>query len=94
MQQFSSPTDQLDSLMRITDNELVQKLGDLALLGDWFAFLKPTWLQRSGLGALLADDGLAARPAILFRGQSVALPGATDCRENAPRPQAPLAYLR
>jgi hypothetical protein len=85
MRQFSSLGDQVDPLVRITDNELVQKLGDLALVGNWFAFLKPAWLERSGLGALLADGGLLApRPAILFRGQHIALPGATIAEKTLP----------
>jgi hypothetical protein len=71
--------------VHITDYELVQKLGDLALLGKWFAFLKPQWLERSGLGALLASSGqVVPRPAIIFRGQKISLPGATIEEKTLP----------
>jgi hypothetical protein len=81
----SSPGDSFDSLVRISDNELVQKLSDLALLGNWFAFLKPQWLERSGLDMLLASGGRGApRPAIIFRGQNISLPGATIAKKALP----------
>lgn len=81
----SSSGDSFDALVRITDDELVRKLGDLALLGDWFAFLKPQWLERSGLGALLASSAQAVpKPAILFRGQDISLPGATIAKKALP----------
>lgn len=77
---ISSPGDSYDSLVRVTDYELVNKLGDLALLGNWFAFLKPEWLARSGMDTLLASSGIGQavpKPSILFRGQKISLPGAT-----------------
>jgi hypothetical protein len=78
-----------DPLVRISDFELVNKLGDLVLLGKWFAFLKPGWLARSGMEALLATAGIAQsapKPAILFRGQEQTLPGATLAARNLPGP--------
>ena len=76
----SPPGNDYDALVSISDYDLVNKLGELALLGNWFAFLKPEWLARSGMDTLLAVSGLASavpRPAILFRGQKITLPGAT-----------------
>lgn len=76
----SSPGDSYDSLVHITDYELVNRLGDVALLGQWFAFLKPEWLERSGMDMLLASSGIGQavpKPSIIFRGQKVSLPGAT-----------------
>ena len=61
----SSPGDNYDSLVRITDYELVNRLGDLALLGNWFAFLKPEWLERSGMDTLLASSGIEHAVAVM-----------------------------
>lgn len=83
----SSPDDSYDSLVQITDYELVNKLGDLALLGRWFAFLKAGWLARSGMDTLLASSGVTQiepKPTILFRGQKISLPGATIEEKQLP----------
>src|SRR5437667_8344760 len=69
-----------DPTVRISDFSLVDKLGDAALVGKWFVFLKEGWLNRAGIERLLTIAGLPhmeAKPAILFRGKDeIALPGA------------------
>ena len=83
-----SPGDDYDPLVHISDYELLEKLDDLALLGRWFAFLKPEWLARSGMDTLLASSGVAQpapKPAILFRGQKISLPGATIEAKQLPQ---------
>jgi hypothetical protein len=85
----SSPPTSYDSLVQISDYNLVAKLGDLVRLGNWFAFLKPEWLASSGLDKLMATTGLvqqqlAPKPAIIFRGQEMALPGATVAAKSLP----------
>src|SRR5579883_2755092 len=90
----STPGENYDALIRITDYELVNKLGDLALLGNWFAFLKPEWLERSGMDALLASSGVGQvvpKPSIIFRGRKFSLPGATV--EEKPLPALKLLSL-
>lgn len=80
--------DDYDSLVHITDYELVNKLEDSALLGRWFAYLKPDWLARSGMDKLMALAGAAQtapKAAILFRGQEITLPGATIAAKKLPR---------
>jgi hypothetical protein len=89
-----SPGDNYDSLVRITDYELVNRLGDLALLGNWFAFLKPEWLERSGMDTLLESSGIGQavpKPSIIFRGRKFSLPGAT--LEEKPLPALKLLSL-
>lgn len=80
MIQQNMPLD-YDPSLRISDFSLIEKLGDSVLLGNWFAFLKANWLQRSGMEPLLAISGVMASPpksAILFRGKDeLTLPGAT-----------------
>ncbi len=69
-----------DSSVHISDFSLIEKLGDSALLGKWFVFLKADWPRRSGMERLLAISGLsgAAKPALLFRGkEELSLPGVT-----------------
>ncbi|HEY6542780.1 MAG TPA: hypothetical protein VIZ18_17685 [Ktedonobacteraceae bacterium] len=43
-----------DPSLHVSDFALIEKLGDSVLLGNWFAFLKATWLQRSGMESLVA----------------------------------------
>lgn len=84
--QWSS--DDYDSFVHITDYELANKLGDSALTGRWFAYLRPDWLARSGMDKLMAVTGMAPaapKAAILFRGQEVTLPGATIAAKELPR---------
>lgn len=80
-----------DPSLRISDFALVEKLGDSVLLGNWFAFLKANWLQRSGMEPLLALSGLTAGPpksAILFRGKDeLTLPGASISPRELPGTQ-------
>ena len=77
-----------DPSLRISDVALIEKLGDSVLLGNWFAFLKANWLQRSGMESLLALSGLAVGPArstILFRGKDeMTLPGASLSPKTLP----------
>ena len=69
-----TPPASYDSSVHITDFSLVDKLGDAALVGKWFVFLKAHWLHRSGMDTLLANSGIsgAPKPVILFRGQTKA----------------------
>jgi hypothetical protein len=81
-----------DPSVSISDSQLINTLGDTALLGNWFVFLKADWLQRSGLDTLLTTSGIAgvtAKSAILFRGQAkaITLPGARISPKALPRPQ-------
>lgn len=77
-----------DPSLRISDFALIEKLGDSVLLGNWFAFLRANWLQRSGMEPLLALSGLTAgppKPAILFRGKDeLMLPGASISPKTLP----------
>src|SRR6266702_4228573 len=76
-----------DPYVNISDYALVNTLGDAALVGNWFVFLKADWLERSGMDKLLITSGVAAtaKPAILFRGQEIALPGARVAPMALPR---------
>jgi hypothetical protein len=69
-----------DPYVSITDFSMVENLGDTALLGNWFVFLKADWLKRSGMAQLLEPSSLLeafARPAIVFRGkEEITLPAA------------------
>src|SRR5436309_15978895 len=80
-----------DPYVSITDFSMVENLGDSALVGNWFVFLKADWLKRSGMDRLLATSGIAEitpKPAILFRGkEEIALPGATIAPSSLPRPK-------
>src|SRR5258706_6302583 len=80
-----------DSSVHITDFSLVDKLGDAALVGKWFVFLKADWLTRSGMDRVLATSGMPqaeAKATILFRGKDeIALPGATISPAPLPRPE-------
>lgn len=80
-----------DPSISISDATLVNTLGDAALVGKWFVFLKAHWLQRSGMDTLMATSGIAGTPksVILFRGQDkeIALPGARIAPAALPRPQ-------
>jgi hypothetical protein len=85
------PSTTYDPAISISDATLVNTLGDAALVGKWFVFLKAHWLRRSGMDTLLATSGIsgAPKPIILFRGQAkeIALPGARIAPAALPRPQ-------
>ncbi len=85
------PSTTYDPAISIADATLVNTLGDAALVGKWFVFLKAHWLHRSGMDTLLATSGIsgAPKPVILFRGQAkeIALPGARIAPAALPRPQ-------
>ena len=85
------PPTAYDPAISISDAAVVNTLGDAALVGKWFVFLKAHWLQRSGMDALLATSGIsgAPKPAILFRGQDkeITLPGTRITPTALPRPQ-------
>src|SRR5947209_5680838 len=84
------PLSTYDPLVTISDMSAIQQLGDAALLGNWFVFLKPEWLTRSGMTQLLAASGLVeplARPIVLFRGkETLTLPGVKIAPTSLPRP--------
>src|SRR5579859_4966604 len=90
MIQRNAPVD-YDPTLRISDFSLVEKLGDCILTGNWFAFLKANWLQRSGMEPLLVQSGVVVGPpksAILFRGKDeLTLPGATLLPRQLPAAQ-------
>src|SRR5437588_3142401 len=69
-----------DPYVSITDFSMVENLGDTALLGNWFVFLKADWLKRSGMAQLMEPSSLLeafARPTIVFRGkEEIILPAA------------------
>src|SRR6266571_5602093 len=69
-----------DPLVSITDFSMLENLGDTALLGNWFVFLKADWLKRSGMARLLEPSSVVeafARPTIVFRGkEEITLPAA------------------
>ncbi|HLL78023.1 MAG TPA: hypothetical protein VKT25_00895, partial [Ktedonobacteraceae bacterium] len=87
IQQPARPAD-YDPAIQITDYNLVEKLGESAQVGAWFAFLKADWLTRSGLERLLDLAGatsISPKPAILFRGkEELTLPGATIAPSTLP----------
>ncbi len=85
-------TSAYDPSISISDPQLVSTLGEAALVGSWFVFLKADWLQRSGMDTLLASSGIAGvtpKSAILFRGQAedITLPGARISPKALPRPK-------
>jgi len=85
-------TSAYDPSISISDPQLVSTLGEAALAGSWFVFLKADWLQRSGMDTLLAISGIAGvtpKSAILFRGQAedITLPGARISPKALPRPK-------
>src|SRR3989442_8689168 len=91
---LKQPLPTYDPHVSVSDGALVNKLGDGALVGNWFFFLKADWLKRSGMDALLAVSGIAdvtPKPTILFRGKQVSVPGATIT--PTPLPQASLVSL-
>ncbi|GAC1347024.1 MAG: hypothetical protein NVSMB27_11630 [Ktedonobacteraceae bacterium] len=67
-----------DPHVSITDYAMAEKLGDAALLGNWFVFLKADWLNRSGMAQLLQPLSAGEpRSNIIFRGkEEITLPAA------------------
>ena len=75
------PSPQYDPLVRIQQHDVLAKLGESALLGNWFVFLKEN---------ALADQGQSASPQILFRGKNtLTLPGV----EIQPTPLPPCTLI-
>lgn len=80
---------QYDPDVSVSDFALAERLGDAALVGDWFVFVKANWLVRSGMAGLLAASGVEkvqVKPAIFFRGEEMTLPGAKVAAKQLPRP--------
>src|SRR6266568_3141417 len=80
--------------VQITDFSMVERLGETALLGNWFVFLEASWLDRSGMAQLLelsTGEGQHARPTIAFRGKEVTVPGVRIA--PTPLPTADLVSL-
>ncbi len=80
---------QYDPDVSVSDGALAEQLGDAALVGDWFVFVKASWLVRSGMAGLLAASGvekIPVKPAIFFRGEEMTLPGAKIAAKKLPRP--------
>ncbi len=88
---LQQPPVEYDPFVKITDVALIEKLGDAALIGKWFVFLKTGWFERSGMDRVLATAGIAevsAKAAILFRGKDeIALPGVNISPTPLPRPK-------
>ena len=83
------PLAEYDPDVSVSDFQLAEKLGDAVLIGDWFVFLKAEWLARSGLEGVLAVSGIEkaqVKPALLFRGEEVTLPGAKVAPKPLPKP--------
>ena len=68
-----------DPNVMITDFAMVEQLGDAVLVGNWFMFLKPEWLERAGLARVLELSGVESKvhAAVVFRGkETIMLPSA------------------
>ncbi|MBE3559086.1 MAG: hypothetical protein IMW89_07660 [Ktedonobacteraceae bacterium] len=80
-----------DPRISIFDYNLVQQLDDAILVGRWFVFYKPSWLERSGLAQTLTSGGIEevkAKQIINFRGKkSLRPPGANIDPTPFLRPQ-------
>ncbi|HVB21745.1 MAG TPA: hypothetical protein VNG51_07370 [Ktedonobacteraceae bacterium] len=85
-----SPLAYQDPYVTISDPMAVQKFGDMALLGNWFVFLKEGWQQRGGLQTLPGSSSASGQPersAILFRGkEEVVLPSVKIAPKPLPAP--------
>ena len=85
-----SPLANHDPYVTISDTAKVQTLGDMALLGNWFVFLKAGWMQRSGLEtAAKPSSGIEqiGHSAIIFRGkEEVVLPAVKIAPKPLPTP--------
>ena len=77
------PSPQYDPLVTIQQHDVLAQLGDSALLGKWFVFLKEN---------ALASQGQSTSPQILFRGKNtLTLPGVEI--QPTPLPQYTLVSL-
>ncbi len=69
-----------DDRVAIKDYAMVEALKDTVLIGNWFVFFKPAWLEHSGLNKVLETARIplpTASSAIVFRGKEpLSLPGA------------------
>jgi hypothetical protein len=79
-----------DPFVSITNYQLVTELGESALVGEWFAFLKANWLARTSLDQFLippdTDQPVQTKSLIVFRGKEAALPGVKFAPKTMPRP--------
>ncbi|MEO8972453.1 MAG: hypothetical protein ABI406_12725 [Ktedonobacteraceae bacterium] len=79
-----------DPYVTISDPPTVQALSDLALLGNWFVFLKEGWQERSDVHTSLEPSSTPRQPghsAILFRGkEEVVLPSVKIAPKPLPTP--------
>ncbi len=85
-----SPLAHQDPYVTISDPTTVQALSDMALLGNWFVFLKDGWQQRSGIQTLREPSSIGEVPAhsaILFRGKKeIVLPSVKIAPKPLPTP--------
>jgi hypothetical protein len=85
-----SPLAYQDPYVTISDPTPVQALSDMALLGNWFVFLKDGWQQRSGIQTLQESSGSSGQSehsAILFRGKKeIVLPSVKIAPKPLPTP--------
>src|SRR6266516_1118114 len=64
--------------VQITDFSMVERLGETAMLGNWFVVLQTSWLDSTGMAQILEQsngEGQHARPTIAFRDKEVTVPG-------------------
>ncbi len=84
------PLPENDAHVTFADVSPIQQFGDAALLGQWFVFIKPDWLQRTNFDQLLTYAGLSEqqiKPAILYRGkEKLRLPGVELAQKPLPQP--------
>jgi hypothetical protein len=84
------PLPNYDSRVTFSYASTGQQFGDSILLGHWFVFVKPDWIQRTGFEQLLTLSGLTEqqiKPAILFRGKAkITLPGVEITPTPLPQP--------
>ena len=85
-----SPLANHDPYVTISDPAKVQALADMALLGNWFVFLKEGWMRRTGSQKLLESSGnieQVEHSAIIFRGkEEVVLPAVKIAPKPLPTP--------
>ncbi|HLX41349.1 MAG TPA: hypothetical protein VKR42_12510, partial [Ktedonobacteraceae bacterium] len=85
-----SPLAHQDPYVTISDPMIVQQFGDMALLGNWFVFLKEGWQRRLGLQTLQewsSASTVSEQATILFRGkEEITLPSVKIAPKPLPAP--------
>jgi hypothetical protein len=86
------PTREYDPSISAWNPFDVGQISNSVQIGDWFIFLRASWLHKSGLYELLAISGITnlnPKSVILYRGQAneIKVPGARITPKALPRPQ-------